>query len=320
MSLRVLALAVLVATAAACQDNPSEPEPTPSVPKLIITQAANGVVTMVSPGTAATLGLTSHPQMQQSSSSASVSSTITGGDLGGLDLIPSAGDVLSGTFTNVGTFSVQPGVTVFIDPGVDLSVSASSILIEGTIDGTGAGFAGGVTPAPVATPGQPGQGPGGGAGGNYGPYIHGPGGGGGGYGGPGGAGGKTFSTPAEALGGPAYGVAAPPNVQKGSGGGSAANHGQTNGTSFGGPGGAGGGAISLTATTITVNGGSILASGANGQPGTDGFRFLNLREGAGGGGSGGGIWLDGGLSLSGASLSANGGNGGNVATVPAPLI
>ncbi len=37
MSLRVLALAVLVATAAACQDNPCEP----SVPKVIITQTAN---------------------------------------------------------------------------------------------------------------------------------------------------------------------------------------------------------------------------------------------------------------------------------------
>ena len=47
MSLRVLALAVLVATAAACQDNPSEPGPTPSDPKVIVTQDANGLVIQV---------------------------------------------------------------------------------------------------------------------------------------------------------------------------------------------------------------------------------------------------------------------------------
>ena len=47
MSLRVPALVVLMATAAACHDSPSEPEPTPSDPKVIITLDANGLVIQV---------------------------------------------------------------------------------------------------------------------------------------------------------------------------------------------------------------------------------------------------------------------------------
>ena len=70
-------------------------------------------------------------------------STITGRNLGGVDLIPNDGDVLSGTFTGIGLFWIQPGFTVFVDPGVSLSIEADMILIDGTLEGTGAGFAGG---------------------------------------------------------------------------------------------------------------------------------------------------------------------------------
>ncbi len=37
---------------------------------------------------------------------------LVGGDYAGADLVPADGDVLKGTFTNVGTFHVVPGVEV----------------------------------------------------------------------------------------------------------------------------------------------------------------------------------------------------------------
>ncbi len=123
----------------------------------------------------------------------------------------------------------------------------------------------------------------------------------------------TLSGPPEALGGAGYGTPNPPNVQKGSGGGSAAAHSQGTPPSIGGPGGAGGAAISLVANTITVNGGTILADGGQGQSPTPGS-FGAIASG-GGGGSGGGIWLDGALTFLGASLSANGGQGGSTTFV-----
>ena len=69
--------------------------------------------------------------------------TIIGADLGGGDLIVSDGDVLSGTFTNVGTFTIPAGVTVFVDPAIPLSITADTIIIDGTLDGSGAGSLGG---------------------------------------------------------------------------------------------------------------------------------------------------------------------------------
>ncbi len=240
-----------------------------------------------------------------------IQATIVGGDLGGGDLTPADGDVLSGAFTNVGTFVVPAGATVYVEPGTMLSVTANQIIIEGTLDGTGAGYAGGVTPRGVPSePGVPGDGPGGGGGGGYGPSIHGPGGGGGGYGGAGGGGGQTLSTPVEAPGGPTYGADDPPGIEMGSGGGSAANHG-TDPPNNGGAGGAGGGAIQLVSADMQIDGGTILTDGANGlEPILD--YSSSLRASGGGGGSGGGIWLDGCIALDQATLSAFGGSGGDV--------
>src|SRR5947209_12402423 len=70
-------------------------------------------------------------------------SIIMGADYGGANLLPQNGDVLEGTFTHVGTFLVAPNTTVYVEPGTPLSVSANAIRIDGTLDGDGAGYAGG---------------------------------------------------------------------------------------------------------------------------------------------------------------------------------
>src|SRR5437763_902974 len=69
--------------------------------------------------------------------------TITGGDYAGGNLIPNNGDVLSGTFLNVGLFQVPTGNTAFVAAGVTLIVYASTISINGTLDGSGRGQSGG---------------------------------------------------------------------------------------------------------------------------------------------------------------------------------
>ena len=57
-----------------------------------------------------------------------------GGDWGGADLTLLNGDSLSGTFTNVGLFTIQNGA--LISGGAsNLSVSAGSILIDGSLNG-----------------------------------------------------------------------------------------------------------------------------------------------------------------------------------------
>ena len=57
---------------------------------------------------------------------------IAGRDWGGADLIPANGDLLTGTFTNVGRFSVGKGESVYVG---DLSIQASSIQIDGALIG-----------------------------------------------------------------------------------------------------------------------------------------------------------------------------------------
>ena len=106
--------------------------------------------------------------------------TIVGGDFAGADLTPANGDTLQGMFTNVGTFHVPVGATVFVDSGVPLEVHAGLSEIFGTLDATGAGFAGGaavpnvsVSPPDGTVTGMPGSGLGGGSGGKYGNQIHG---------------------------------------------------------------------------------------------------------------------------------------------------
>ena len=139
--------------------------------------------------------------------------TISGGDKGGADITVANGDVLSGTFTNVGTFTIPAGVTVTVDPGVPLSITATKIVIDGTLDGTGAGFAGGVATTNSGDNGIVGEGSGPGGGGNYGQNVHGSGGGGGGYGGAGGDGAfaeyPNYPT-APGAGGVTYGTDAGP--------------------------------------------------------------------------------------------------------------
>ena len=57
-----------------------------------------------------------------------------GGDWGGTDLTLLNGDSLSGTFTNVGMFNIQNGA-VISGGASNLSVSAGSILINGSLNG-----------------------------------------------------------------------------------------------------------------------------------------------------------------------------------------
>ena len=69
--------------------------------------------------------------------------TIVGTDYAGANLTPANGDVLQGTFTNVGKFTVGAGLTVFAAPGLPLAVYASTIDVQGTLSGSGRGkFAG----------------------------------------------------------------------------------------------------------------------------------------------------------------------------------
>ena len=60
---------------------------------------------------------------------------IVGGDYQGADLLPANGDVLSGTFTNVGRFEIDAGETVLVQPGTLLSVQAQNVLIDGVLNG-----------------------------------------------------------------------------------------------------------------------------------------------------------------------------------------
>ncbi len=265
--------------------------------------------TQVGPGQASAPGLapsdgagvpSAGSRSQQPDAPSAPSALLIGSDLGGGDLIPADGDVLSGSFTNVGTFHVAAGITVGVDPGVPLIVMAEEISIEGTIDADGAGFAGGATNPVVSSAGLPGSGPGGGEGGGFGSCVHGNGGGGGGYGGTGGISSSLFGNgPPPSAGGPAYGDPNPPGIMMGSGGGSAGNYCDE---VFGGPGGAGGGSVTLMAQVIDISGGIE----ANGAPG--GLLGTPTRSG-GGGGSGGGIWLDGCMNLTEALLNAAGGAG-----------
>jgi hypothetical protein len=250
---------------------------------------------------------------------------IPGGDYAGADLTPADGATLSGAFTNVGKFTIAAGTHVYVASGIPLSIGAGSVDIEGVLDATGAGYAGGslIWYATNFQPGQPGAGFGGGLGSGFGGCHQSAGGGGGGNGGRGGGGGQVIQTTPEALGGFNYGVGLSflnNNSALGSGGGSAGTQ------CFGlynvllGVGGAGGGAIAVVAPGDFVVNGSLIADGAAGVSGAapplccefdDGFNTSG-----GGGGSGGGVFLSGHLTFGPAAvLSAKGGAGG--AIIPA---
>lgn len=184
---------------------------------------------------------------------------------------------------DVDWFELAAGDTLTLAAGVPLKITAHRILVAGTIQGDGAGFAAGPDPSNLS-----GNGPGGGVTGNL------SGGAGGGYGGAGGNGGKDANEGSPSPGGNAYGSASDPTIDLGSGGGSGYYDVFRRG-------GAGGGAVSLVGWRTTVLG----TLSVNGTDGAGGGVL------SGGGGAGGGLLLAARrLDLTGASLLAKGGNGG----------
>jgi hypothetical protein len=226
----------------------------------------------------------------------SSAAVINGADYAGANLSLQDGDVISGVFTNVGSFIIPSAATIYIAGGSPLAVSAQRIDISGILSGRGAGYAGGAN----GHDGSAGVGPGAGAGGQFGGSVHASGGGGGGSGGAGGYGGSSFgSFPGIAPGGVANAA------MMGSGGGGAGNH-DCCGYGTGGAGGAGGGSITLNAFNALFLTGSILADGKQGFQGIPG----QCPASGGGGGAGGTVNLSGRLFLDGL-IDASGGNGGS---------
>lgn len=228
---------------------------------------------------------------------------IDGGDFGGNNLTPEDGDILFGTFTNVGLFHIIAGRTVYVAQGVPLSITADQHQIDGTLDGTGRGHLGGDSVqnalfsdifdcfnANGTTRGNSGSDDGGGTGGSFGCRFSGSGGGGGGYGGAGGQSGSADGNVAPpASGGAENGNESAMSIEMGSGGGSGSDYDADDGNS--GAGGRGGGKISLFGQIILTSTGKIIANGAKGQPGLSPLTLSTIGTAAGGGGSGGGILL-----------------------------
>lgn len=238
--------------------------------------------------------------------------TINGSDYGGANLVPANGDVLKGTFTNVGLFEIGPGTTAFVSQGDALAVYAATISIRGVLDGSGSGAAG-RSGGQTSSAGSDGVGGGPSDSGGGSGALAGKGGGGGGGGGAGGNGGG----PGGGAGGGAYGstgtVTNPLSsddafLGSGGGGGGGGN------STPGGAGADGGASIYLEAASMTVTGtGAILASGADAADVT--VAAAGTFPGAGGGGGGGTVLirLPGSLTLmSGASVQADGGDGGDL--------
>jgi len=236
--------------------------------------------------------------------------TWSSGDQGGANISLANGDILAGTYTNVGKLSLPAGATVFVSPGDTLSVYASTIEIYGTLDASGRGQPGGGG-GPSGGNGTAGTAVSAGGGGNYGGA--GTGGGGGAGFAAGGAGAGAIGTAGAASTGYGASISAPLSADdawQGSGGGG----GGGDNSLTGGGGAFGGGAVYLEASSVTVNG-TINASGAAATSVTDGA--VGTHPGGGGGGGGGTIVLrvTGSLSVgASAALSAGGGKGGNVDT------
>lgn len=72
-----------------------------------------------------------------------------GGDHGGTDWTPANLSNLSGIHTNIGTFSIPAGIIIYVDgyqrtsDGGNLTISATTVSIIGTLDASGRGFGGG---------------------------------------------------------------------------------------------------------------------------------------------------------------------------------
>lgn len=233
-----------------------------------------------------------------------------GGDWGGADLVVADGDTLTGAFVDVGAFAVPAGATVRVLGPATLRIEASTITVDGTLDASEAGHAGGRGEALFYISPESGLGPGGGGRGpssygGSGTYITNFGGAGAGHAGAGGTPPPPYAG-AGALPGPAYGSAdARTPIQAGSGGGGGAcDH---SGyyypdcvTTTGAPGGDGGGAVLLIAPVVTVDG-SILANGGDGG---------DTPDYGSGGGSGGTIAIVAGDLGGTGTVAAQGGDGG----------
>ncbi len=199
-----------------------------------------------------------------------------------LAIISSGGPLtLTGTITT-DWFQLDAGDVLTIINGSPLVINARKILINGTVDGIGAGYAGG-----AATPstGQAGFGPGGGTTSN--PLNAGC--GGGSYGGVGGTGGFDLGD-LPGVGGPVYGTNSGTDFDMGSGGGASDLR-------FGGN---GGGAFVMNAEYISITG-TINMDGESGQqPGA---------PKGGGGGAGGSVVSMGKDVVFSGTITANGGSG-----------
>jgi hypothetical protein len=239
-------------------------------------------------------------------------------DWAGADFTPPPGATIAGTHSNIGTFWVPAGTTVYVadwdgSAGGAAVINATTILIEGSLVADGTGWLGGLGnpgPSPMGD-GSAGTGPGAGGGGQRGSYVGSSGGGGAGYGGMGGVGGDGEMTPG--VGGGTYGTMSGMDVDMGSGGGAGGAHAQPGFECYvGGTGGDGGGALTLIASgTLTISG-TVSANGGAGAGGPS--CMYGPYSAGGGGGSGGGIlMLVAGGSITG-TVSANGGVGGTYGT------
>ncbi|MBU2574158.1 MAG: hypothetical protein KKH28_08800, partial [Elusimicrobia bacterium] len=248
---------------------------------------------------------------------------ITGGDWHGADLnpfdyvtIPSDYATLRGTFTNVGTFTINSGTTVFVAQGAPLVIYASTVTINGKLDATGRGLPGGIG-GDYFLPGAAGfgAGPGGIGGGNGGAPEKGGGGGGhadadldgvsGGAGaGSPGTGGLEYSSTAT-ISAPL----SPDDISMGSGGGGGGG-GNGVGEMVSGTGGAGGGSIYIEALYITITG-TVTVRGLNGGSGIN-LDTCDGKPGGGGGGSGGSILIKSleTLAMDNSYVASDGGSGG----------
>lgn len=194
----------------------------------------------------------------------------------------SSGAANLGGVQNFDWFEVKAGDTITVTAGVALEVTARNVIIAGTVDANGAGFA-------AAGNSTSGNGPGAGT------TSSNAGSGGGSYGGLGGTGGLDNGD-IPGTGGPLYGTTDGTDFALGSSGGSSS-------TTLGGN---GGGSIAILAQDIDIAVSGILQSdgGEAGQPGGG--------QGSGGG-SGGSIFLNGFRLSAAGTLSAKGG-GGSIGT------
>ena len=245
---------------------------------------------------------------------------LASGDYGGANLTVANGDTLSGTYTNVGLFSVPAGVTGFVASfasGPNLAVYASTVSIAGVLNGTGRGQPGGGSGQAPSGAGSVGTGGGPSGAGSGAGAAAAKGGGGGAGGGDGGAGAGDSGGGVGAAGGTAYGstgtVTSPlssDDAFPGSGGGG----GGANASASGGAGASGGAAVYIEAASMTVTG-SILVDGSTAS--AVAFGAAGVAPGGGGGGGGGTIQLRALNALAlgdGSVLSAKGGGGGNVSS------